>query len=201
MRPMFQTIPTQKKGINMSKINTTETQVTPFVWGEISLSQTVMINGIPHATRSAMGEWAEYADPQNAVDVILGRNPHIKAWGIPVKLTGMGGSREYETVVYHPIGFMLVAMESSQPKAHAMKQALAEFVWHFAGPRDYSTKEYIELHKLARTLYNDLGRTKDKFAVTGLLDMLRDVCFLLGKPVPDIAFLGKEINQLALPGI
>ena len=32
-------------------------------------------------------------------------------------------------------------------------------------------------------------------------DMLREVCFSLGAPVPDIAFLGKSLDQPALPGI
>jgi hypothetical protein len=185
----------------MSKISTTETQVTPFVWGDISLSQTIMLDGVPHATRGAIGEWAEYADPQNAIDVILGRNPHIKDWGIPVRLTGMGGAREYETVVYHPIGFMLIAMESGQPKAHAMKQAVAKFVWHFAGPRQMTFKERTELLKLRRAILNDLAKIKDAFVQKALFADLVEISLALGQPVPDIKYLGKDIGQLLLEGV
>lgn len=173
----------------------------PFVWRQIELSQTVQVNNVPHPTRYAIGEWLEYADPQNAVDVILGRNPHIKAWGIPVMLTGMEGARDYETVVYHPVGFLLIVMESAQPKAKEMKQAVAEFVWNFAGPRTMSFKERTELMKLSRALYNDLAKTKDAFVRDGLLAHLRNVALALGDPVPDVLRLGKDANQLALSGV
>src|SRR5574337_1061440 len=96
---------------------------TSFVSGEIELSEVVHIDGIPHTTRRAIGEWAEYADPQKAIDNILARNPHIEAHGIPLNLRGMDGARDYETTVYHPIGFLLIVFESGQPKAHAMKAA------------------------------------------------------------------------------
>jgi len=52
------------------------------------------------------GEWLEYADPQNAVDQVLGRNPHIENYSVPVKLSGTDG-KIYDTKVYHPIGFLL----------------------------------------------------------------------------------------------
>lgn len=177
-----------------------QNQVTPFVWGEISLSQTVFVNGAPHGTRYAIGEFLDYADPQKAIDNILARNPHIEAWAVPLKLRGTDG-KNYDTFVYHPIGFMLIVFESGQPRAHEMKQAVAAFCWHFAGPRKLTVKDEIELQKLARSLYNDIGRTKDKFAVTGLITMLRDVCLTLGTPVPDLAFLGQQVDQPALPGL
>lgn len=178
-----------------------QSNISNFVFGDIQLSQVVHIDGIPHPTRAAIGEWLEYDDPAEGVRKLLNRNSYIEAHGIPVKLTGMGGAREYETLVYHPIGFLLIVMESGTPKAIQMKQDVAEFVWHYAQPGKLSAKERIELQKLARTLYNDLARTKDKFAVTGLIAQLREVCLSLGSPVPDIAFLGKEIDQLPLPGL
>lgn len=175
-------------------------ETTPFHWGDIALSETVFIEGAPHATRFAIGEWLEYSDPQNAIDVVLGRNPHIKAHSVPVRLTGTDG-KNYETFVYHPIGFLLIVMESGQPKAQAMKQAVAEFVWHFAGPRKMSFKERVELLKLSRSLINDLGEAKDAFTREGLITLLREVNLALGKPLPDIAYLGKDANQLALKGV
>lgn len=177
-----------------------QTSISTFQFNEISLSQVVHRDGVPHPTRAAIGEWLEYADPQNAVDVILGRNPHIEAWSVPVKLTGTDG-KNYDTFVYHPVGFMLIVMESGQPRAKEFKQAVAEFVWHYVKPRDMSLKERTELQKLSRTLLKDLATTTDQFIVDGILSHLRDVHLALGQPLPDIALFGKKINQPALPGI
>ena len=175
--------------------------LTPFAWGEIELSETIYIDGIPHASRRAIGEWLDYADPQNAVDVILSRNPHIKHWGIPVMLTGMGGAREYETVAYHPIGFLLIVMESGQPKAHAMKQAVAEFVYRYVGQQKLSFRETDALQKRRMALLDRLNKTKDAFVQAALLSDLRDVSLLLGIPVPDVALLGTDAKQLTLQGV
>lgn len=175
-----------------------QSNISNFVFGDIQLSQVVHRDGVPHPTRAAIGEWLEYADPQNAVDVILGRNPHIEAWGIPVKLTGMGGAREYETVAYHPIGFMLIVMESGQPRAKEFKQAVAEFVWHYAKPRHMSFKERTELLRLRRVILSDLGKNRDAFVQQALVTDLREISLALGLPVPDIKFLGTDSKQLVL---
>lgn len=177
-----------------------KTEVSTFNWGDIALNQVVFIDGAPHATRAAIGEWLEYEDPAEGVRKILNRNPYIEAHSVPVKLTGTDG-KNYDTLTYHPIGFLLIVMESGQPKAQAMKQAVAEFVWHFAGPRKMSFKERTELLKLSRTLFADLGKTKDSFVVQGILTHLREVHLALGQPLPDIKWLGQDIKQLALPGI
>lgn len=177
-----------------------QTQITPFVLGEISLSQTVMVGGVPHGTRYAIGEFLDYADPQKAIDNILSRNPHIEAWSVPLKLRGTDG-KNYDTFVYHPIGFLLIVMESGQPRAHEMKQAVAEFVFRYAGPRKLSTKEYIELKKLRRTILGDLGKNKDAFVQKALFADLVEISLMLGQAVPDIKYLGKDIGQLLLEGV
>ena len=71
----------------------------PFIWKEIALSEVVFVDGVPHTTRRAIGEWLEYADPQKAIDNILARNPHLEAHTIPLNLRGMDGARDYETSV------------------------------------------------------------------------------------------------------
>lgn len=177
-----------------------ETEVTPFNWGDIALSETVFIDGVPHASRFAIGEWLEYEDPAEGIRKILNRNCYIEEHSVAVKLTATDG-KKYDTKVYHPIGFLLIVMESGQPKAQAMKQAVAEFVWHFAGPRKMSFKERTELLKLSRTMVNDLGKTKDAFVRDVLIAHLREVHLALGQPLPDIARLGKDYDQLALPGV
>ena len=189
----------------MTKQDSIHQAPAPFAWGAIQLTQCVFVDAVPHVTRAAMGEWLEYADPQNGIDIILRRNPHIEAYSVPVNLTGTDG-KKYDTKVYHPIGFLLTVMESGQPKAQSMKVAVAEFVWHFAGPRELNFKEELELMKLQRNLFNDLAKSKDAFVVAGLRERLSRVCLSLGQALPDIATLGKDAtqlraDQLTLPGL
>lgn len=175
-------------------------QPTPFTWGEIALSQTVLINGVPHATRAAIGEWLEYEYPTQAITRILERNSHIEKHSTVVKLTTVD-DKNRDVSAYHPIGFLLIVMESGQPKAQAMKVAVAEFVWHFAGPRKMSFKEEMELMKLQRVLTNDLGKSKDAFVRQMLTERLSRVCLSLGQAMPDIKQIGKNADQLELPEI
>lgn len=172
--------------------------LTRFTWNAIDLSEVVYLDGIPHVTRAAIGEWLEYADPQKAIDKILERNPHLESRGTPVNLTGMGGARDYETTVYHPIGFLLIVMESGQPKAHAMKEAVAEFVWQFAGPRKLAEKARMDLLKWRSSLIVNLTKTRDAFARQAFLADLQEVSLTLGLPVPRVELLGKDADQLAL---
>lgn len=171
------------------------TELAPFAWGDISLSQTTYVNGVPCATRQAIGEWLEYADPQKAVDNILARNPHVERHSVPLKLRAADG-KEYDTTVYHPIGFLLIVMESGTAKAKAMKEAVAEFVWRFAGPQDLTRKERLELLKHRRVLLNDLAKTGDHSLREALITDLRDVSLSLGTPVP-----GGLQAPLRLPGM
>ena len=173
----------------------------PFIWKEIALSEVVFVDGVPHTTRRAIGEWLEYADPQKAIDNILARNPHLEIHTIPLNLRGMDGVRDYETSVFHPIGFLLIVMESGQPRAHAMKAAVAEFVWRYAGPRTLSFKEVAELRKQRAALFAQLERCRDSFVLEGLMHDLREVSLDLGSPVPAENLLGANPRQKALPGV
>lgn len=128
------------------------------------------------------------------------RNPHIQAWSVPVKLTGTDG-KNYDTFVYHPIGFLLIVMESGQPRAHEMKQAVAEFVWRYAGPRNMSFKEETELLKLRRVILADLGKNRDAFVQQALMADLQRISLTIGLPVPDLKFLGTDSKQLVLGDI
>lgn len=178
----------------------TNTEVTPFHWGGIALSETVFIAGVPHATRFAIGEWLEYDDPIRAISKLLERNPYIDEHSVVVRLTTTDG-KKYDTNVYHPIGYLLIVMESGQPKAQAMKQAVAEFVWHFAGPKRMSFKERLDLVKTSCGITGRLAENKDAFVRDVLVSHLREVHLALGQPLPDVARLGKDVDQLALPGV
>lgn len=172
--------------------------VAPFVYSDIELSETVLIDGIPHVTRRAIGEFLEYGDPQKAIDNILDRNEHIKEFQYTLRLRGTDG-KNYQTFVYDPVGFLLIVMESSQPKAQQMKVSIAKFVHHYAFfPEGVSFKERLELKKYRRTLLNDLEKCCDKFTQQGLLAELADVDSYLGRPSIDIKLLGKRANQADL---
>lgn len=178
----------------------TTNQPAAFTWNDIALSEVVMINSVPHTTRRAIGEWLQYADPQKAVDKILERNPHLENHSVPVKLTATDG-KNYDTFVYHPIGFLLIVMESGQPQAHAMKAAVAEFVWSFAGPRKLSFRENDSLMKRRMALLDRIGSTRDAFVQAALLADLREVSLAAGLNVPDVGLLGTSTKQMVLQGV
>ena len=177
-----------------------QSNISNFVSGDIQLSQVVFIDGIPHATRAAIGEWLEYDDPIRAISKLLERNSYIDAHSTVVSLTTVDGKNR-DVFVYHPIGFLLIVMEAGTPKAIEMKQAVAEFVWHYAKPRDMSFKEETELLKLRRVILSDLGKNRDAFVQQALISDLQRISLALGLPVPDIKFLGPAANQLVLEGI
>jgi hypothetical protein len=172
--------------------------IAPFVYSDIELSETVLIDGIPHVTRRAVGDFLEYSDPQKAVDKILERNSYIDDYATPVKLTAVDGKiREHS--VYNPVAFLLIVMESSQPKAQAMKVSIAKFVNHYAFcPEEITFKQQLELKKYRRTLLLDLEKCYDRYTQQGLLTELADVDSYLGRPSIDLKLLGKKPEQTDL---
>ncbi len=115
-----------------------------FNYQDIALREACWISGKPYFTRRAIGEWLEYKKPQEAIDKIIKRNPHIDnpvhpklgcterkyRWSTTVKLTAVDG-KEYDIRVYDPIGLQLIVFESRQPKAIAYKIAVANLVWAY----------------------------------------------------------------------
>lgn len=169
----------------------------PFHWGEIALSQVVDINGIPHATKTAIGEWLEYADPRDAVNKIIERNPYLCRYSTAVKLTAVDGKNR-DTEVYHPIGFLLIVMESGQPKAQAMKVAVAEFVWHYVEPPKLSIKERNSYIKEIEQLTERLASTTDAMLYQQRVEALRHYCRIASWPMPNLKLLGTDPKQLSL---
>jgi hypothetical protein len=172
-------------------------QVTPFHWGEIALSQVIYIDGVPHASKTAIGEWLEYGDARVAVNKIVARNGYINQWSVDTKLVSTDG-KNYSTEVFHPIGFLLIVMESGQPKAQAMKQAVAEFVWNFAGPKQLTPRLRHDLIRTRIVLLREIEASRDAFVTAALVKTLQDVSLQLGMPLPAMNFLGAGRQQLAL---
>lgn len=107
-----------------------------FQFQDISLQEACWISGKPYFTRRAIGEWLEYPQPNQAIEKIIRRNPHIEdsKWSSTVpKLGTVEGSREvFRNVrVYDPIGLQLIVFESRKPRAIAYKIAVANLVWAY----------------------------------------------------------------------
>lgn len=170
-----------------------------FHWGEIALSQVVDIDGTPHSTKQAIGEWLDYLEPRKSINKIIERNSHIEHYSVGVNLTSTDG-KNYDTRVYHPIGFLLIVMESGQPKAQEMKVAVAEFVWAFCGSRDLPVKErnsYLnEIERLTESLVN----TKNAMLFKQRHAQLQYYCSMARWPMPDLTMRTAGVEQLPLLG-
>lgn len=176
-------------------------QLHNFTYGDIALSQSVLIDGIPYVTHQAIGEWLEYEFPQQAITRILERNPHIDCHSTLVNLTTVD-DKNREVNVYHPIGFLLIVMESGQPKAKDKKVEVAEFVWHFSNPgtERISSKERRTIRSKITVLIAKPHKIKDAMALRETWSEITDLCDLIGRDYPDLSLLGKDIKQAALPG-
>jgi len=174
-------------------------KLSPFTYGDLSITEAVIIDDIPYLTRQGIGEWLEYADPQNAIYKILERNPHIEAHSTVVNLSTVDGKNR-EVNVYHPIGFLLIVMESGQPKAKEKKVEVAEFVWHFSNPgtERLSPKERRALAARVTTLVSKLPAIRDVLVLRETWAEITTLCDKLGRPYPDITQLGKSVQQLSL---
>ncbi|MCP3942190.1 MAG: Bro-N domain-containing protein [Desulfobacteraceae bacterium] len=122
-----------------------------FEYGDIQIKEATHINGTPYFTRRAIGEWLEYKKPQEAIDKIIKRSPHISnlEWAIEVELTTVQSTgkkkrtpqtgvyaHSYNVEIYNPIGLQLIVFESRQPRAVEYKIAVARLV------NDIMTREY-----------------------------------------------------------
>ena len=112
------------------------------------INEACWINGEPHFTRRAIGEWLEYKFPVQAVTQIVERNPHIREFSTVIKLTSTDEypkrrdsvanlatespttlrAREIKMEVYNPIGLQLIIFKSSKPKAVAYQVWAARLV-------------------------------------------------------------------------
>lgn len=179
--------------------NKSNTQIRSFSWGDIEFSETLMIGGIPHMTRKAIGEFLEYSDPQKAVDKILERNSHILDFQLPSIVTATDG-KNYEVFVYDPTGFLLIVMESGQPKAVEMKIAIARFVRHFTQKPKISPKEQRLIRSRLTSLIKSIVKESDQVSVKVHWEEIRYLCDLIGVSYPEIQLMRKEWSQLTLPG-
>jgi transposase len=109
----------------------TSMNITPSIFKDVMLQESCWIDGTPHFTRRAIGEWLEYdMSKRDPIGHIIRKNPHIEQFSVPVYLSGTDG-KNYEQKFYNPIGLQLIIFESRQPKAKAYKVAVANLVYAF----------------------------------------------------------------------
>lgn len=171
----------------------------PFTWGDIALSQVVDVDGTPHVTKQSIGEWLEYSYPRESINKIIERNSHIENYSVEVNLTSTDG-KKYDTRVYHPIGFLLIVMESGQPKAQQMKVAVAEFVWAFCGNDDMPVKERNAYLNEIERLTEALVSTKNAMLFKQRHAQLQYYCHMARWPMPDLTMRTSAVEQLPLLG-
>jgi hypothetical protein len=170
-----------------------------FHYGELEFSEAIMIGGVPHLTRLAIGEWLEYADPQKAVDNIVDRNPHILEFQLPSVVRAVDGKNR-EVFVYNPTGFLLIAMESAQPKAIELKIAVAKFVAHFTQVPKIKMNDYRSIRNRITALVKAIVKETDPVSVLEHWEEIVYLCDLIGKPYPNIKLMRQVVEQLTLMG-
>lgn len=172
-----------------------------FQWGDIALSQTLMIDNVPHATGTSIAEWLGYVDPRAAISKLVNRNEYIKNYSVATTLVATDG-KSYQKIVYHPIGFLLIVMESAQPKAKAMKEAVAHFVFHYSEATrkraDMTTSQILAITKTIVAIASQLASTKNAMVYKVLEARLLHLSDLIGDMQPDLSLLTKKPDQLAL---
>ena len=178
-----------------------ETQAaTPvsFTHGDIQLSQAVMISGVPHFTRRAIGEFLEYPEPRKGIQKVVERNQYIEAYSTVVTMGTVDGKNR-DIGVYHPQGFLLICMESQTEKAKRMKEAIAAFVWEQIQPSPLSFKEVVELRKLQATVAANLIKSIGTLAEPSMIQSLQEINRMLKEPDYVHELLEKHTRQLTLP--
>jgi hypothetical protein len=163
----------------------TLSELSPFSWGGIELSEVAHIMGVPWATRKAIGEWLEYTDPEAAVGAILSENPYIEEQSKRLSMKGV--DENYQDVpVYHPLAFFIIASESGQPKAEAMKVALSDFMGHFIRAQQSHDQQMADMRHRGRVLTSDLSTIDPESRREFLMADLIEISHSLGLPVPEV---------------
>jgi hypothetical protein len=88
-------------------------QAVPFSFEGIELSESCTIDGVPHFSARAIGEFLGY-EPSRANDIVrnlVSRNPHIQNFSADIKLMSPDG-KAYNTRVYDPCGLQLIVINS-----------------------------------------------------------------------------------------
>jgi len=145
------------------------TALIPFAFETIKLKESCWIEDKPYFTRRAIGEWLEYAKPQEAIDTLITRNPHIDQFSVHLNLRCTDG-KEYDQRCYDPIGLQLIIFESHQPRAKEYKAVVAHLVVAFMRGELSQNPQYRPVNSL-----------EDPNIKTFLVEVLQDKTIPLGQ--------------------
>jgi len=112
----------------------TENNIIPFTFEGMALKESCWIEGVPHFTYRAIGEFLEYKEAYNQIRRLVARNPYILRYQTTVNLTVVEGTKNVtrKLEVVHPIGMQCIFFESHQPAAIKYKVATASLIWAIA---------------------------------------------------------------------
>jgi len=107
-----------------------------------------------------------------------------------------------ETIFINEPALFMLAFRSSKLEAVKFTQWVCEEVLPAIKQQGYygniPIKELNTLRYQKIKLLQELVNCRDEFAKAAYITSLRNVCNLLGEPMPDVALLGKKTSQLEL---
>jgi len=122
-----------------------------------------------------------------------------KKWQLVVYRTTSFG--EKETIFVHEAAVYVIATRSNKPNAEKFTDWLFEDVVPTLRRQGYygnlTEGQQFKYREQKLRLIQQLNHCRDQFSFEAVLDSLRNVCNLLGEPMPATSKIGKKVEQLA----
>jgi prophage antirepressor-like protein len=171
-----------------------------FAFEETHNVRIVLENNEPLFNANDVCEVLELTNSRKAVDDHVDEDDVTKREVID----SLGRTQEANFIT--EAGLYSLIFGSEKPEAKVFKR----WVTHDLLPQlrkvgYYGTLELKERISLGNQMLGIVDRLAksggDLFIRRALMDRLREICLLLGQSTPDVALLGKNANQPALPGV
>jgi len=111
---------------------------------------------------------------------------------------------ERETIFINEAALYKLIFRSNKPKAEEFANWVCEEVLPTIRKHGFfgnvPPKDYLAIVKQISLLTNQLAETKNAFTHQMLVKPLRNLCNMAGHPMPDIALISQQIDQLDLFG-
>lgn len=182
-------------------MSNTQINTTPsiFTFAENHNVRTEMGNGEPWFCANDVCEILKHSNPWKAISDHVDEDDLTKREVIDA----LGRSQEMNFI--NEAGVYALIFGSTLPEAKAFKR----WVTHEVLPQlrkvgfygQPELKERIALGYQMLAIVDRLGKAKDAFVRAALMGRLSEVCLLLGQAIPDLSYLGKDADQMALPGV
>lgn len=170
-----------------------------FTFAEKHNVRIEIVNGEPWFCANDVCDILEHSNSRKAISDLLDEDDVTKRYTVDAL------NRDQETNFISEYGIYSLILGSQLPAAKAFKR----WVTHEVLPQlrkmgfygQLELKERIALGNQMLGIIDRLGKTKDAFVRAALMGRLREVCLLLGQSIPDQSYLGKDADQMALPGL